>query len=81
MCFYLKKLHARALEIAQDIADRNPDMIPAQILVAQIMGDMPGAEEDTKQAIRSIRRSYKLDAAHEAVLAHVEQEITSRGVA
>ncbi|WP_143271607.1 hypothetical protein [Bradyrhizobium mercantei] len=81
MCFYLKKLHARALEIARDIADRNPDMIPAQILVAQIMGDMPGAEEDTKQVIRGIRRSYKLDVAHEAVLAHVEQEITSRGAA
>jgi hypothetical protein len=81
MCFYLKKEHARALEIARDIADRNPDLLSAQILVAQILADRPGAEEEAGQSIARIRHSYKLDAANEAVLAHAEQEIARRKAA
>jgi hypothetical protein len=48
-------------------------------LVAQILGDMPGAEEETKKTIEKIRHSYKLDTANDAALAHVEQEMTRRG--
>ncbi|MBK3665086.1 hypothetical protein JJE66_28120 [Bradyrhizobium diazoefficiens] len=81
MCFYLKKELGRALEIARDIADRNPDLVPAQILVAQILGDTPGAEDETKRTLDRIRRSYKLDTANEADLVHVEQEMTRRSAA
>ena len=81
MCFYLKKDYARALGIARNIADSNPDQVAAQILVLQILGDMPGAEDETRQAVAKVRRSYKLDAAHEAALAQVEQEMARRGAA
>jgi hypothetical protein len=78
MCFYLKKEHARALEMARDIAVRNPDMLGAQVLVAQILVDTPGAEQEAAQSIASIRYSYKLDAANEAILVQAEQELAQR---
>jgi len=78
MCFYLKKEYGRALQIAHDIADRNPDLLSAQILVAQILADTPGAEEKAAQSIARIRHSYKLDTPNEAVLAHAEQEMARR---
>jgi hypothetical protein len=78
MCFYLKKEYTRALEIARDIAVRNPDFVRAQILVSQILGDIAGSEEEAAQTIARIRRRYKLDADNEAVLVHVEQEIERR---
>ena len=45
MCFLLKKEHRVAFEIAEGLASRNPDWVDIQILVAQILGDTPGAEE------------------------------------
>jgi len=78
MCFYVKKDHARALAIASHIAARNPDQIAAQILVAQIQGDMPGAEDEAKQKIAQIRRVYKLTSVQEDALQRVEQEIARR---
>jgi hypothetical protein len=78
MCFYLKKQHAMALDIARGIATRNPDMVNAQILVAQILADMPGSEDEAARDIAKLRRSYKLDAASEAILAAAEQEIAKR---
>jgi hypothetical protein len=78
MCFYLKKQHAMALDIARGIAARNPDMVNAQILVAQILADMPGSEDEAARDIAKLRRSYKLDAASEAILSAAEQEIAKR---
>lgn len=78
MCFYLKKEHARALEMARDIAARNPDLLNAQILVAQILADTPGAEQEAAQCIANIRHSYNLDAGNEAILVQAEQEMAKR---
>jgi hypothetical protein len=78
MCFYLKKEHARALHVARDIADRNPDLLSAQVLVAQILADTPGAEQEATQSVARIRHSYKLDAANEALLVLAEQEMARR---
>ncbi len=78
ICFLLKKEYGRAREIAEQIAARNPDWIDAQILVAQIMVDTPGSEEDAARKIADLRRSYKLDASNDAALTIAEQEIVQR---
>jgi hypothetical protein len=78
MCFFLKKEHGRALEIAEAIAARNPDQMGAQVLVAQILADNPGWEDDASRKIGDVRRSYKLDAGNEALLALCEEKIAKR---
>ena len=78
MCFLLRKDHGEALRIAQGIATRNPDLIVAQVLVAQILADKPGTEDEAIQKIAALRRFYKLSASDEAALAAEEQEITRR---
>jgi len=57
MCFLLKKEHRMAFEIAEELASRNPDWVDIQILVAQILGDTPGAEEEAAQRVASLRRA------------------------
>jgi hypothetical protein len=78
MCFLLKKEHRMAFEIAEALAARNPDWMDVQILVAQILGDTPGAEEEAAQKVASLRRAYKLTTEGEAHLAAVEAEIAKR---
>jgi hypothetical protein len=78
MCFLLKKEHRMAFEIAEALAARNPDWMDVQILVAQILGDTPGAEEEAAQKVASLRRAYRLTAELEARLAAVEAEIAKR---
>ena len=78
MCFHLKKEHRMAFEVAERLASRNPDRVDAEILVAEILGDTPGAEEDATQRIANIRRTYKLTADFEARVATVETEIAKR---
>ena len=78
MCFLLKKEHRMAFEVAEGLASRNPDWVDIQILVAQILGDMPGAEEETAQKIANLRRAYKLTADFEARVAAVETKIVKR---
>jgi hypothetical protein len=78
MCFLLKKEYGRSLEIAAAIAARNPDWVAAQILVAQIMADTPGLEDEATRKITDLRRLYKLDANYEATLAGSEQGIVQR---
>ncbi len=78
MCFLLKKEYRMAFEIAEGLASRNPDWVGIQILVAQILGDTPGAEDEAMQKVASLRRAYKLTADGEACLAVVEAEIAKR---
>ena len=78
MCFLLKKEHRMAFEIAEALAVRNPDWIEVQVLVAQILGDTPGAEEEAAQKVANLRRTYKLTTEAEARLAAVETEIARR---
>ncbi|MWV23059.1 hypothetical protein FVE89_13850 [Methylobacterium sp. 2A] len=78
MCFLLKKEHRFALQVAEPLADRNPDWTEAQILVAQILGEIIGAETEARERVSSIRSAYKLSAAQEALLAAVEAEVQSR---
>ncbi|MFY9289597.1 MAG: hypothetical protein WAP03_02670 [Methylorubrum rhodinum] len=78
MCFILKKEHRIALDIAGPLADRNPDRTDAQILVAQILGEMVGAEAEARERLSSIRGAYKLSATQDAGLAAVEAQIESR---
>jgi hypothetical protein len=49
MCFLLKKEHRVAFEIAEGLASRNPDWVDIQILVAEILADTPGAEDEAAQ--------------------------------
>jgi hypothetical protein len=78
MCFYLKKQHRAAFEIADGLASQNPDWVDVQILAAQILGDTPGAEDQAGQRLAGIRRAYKLTVDDEARLAAVEAEIARR---
>jgi hypothetical protein len=78
MCFVLKGDQARALQIAKGLAGRNPDWTEVQILVARILADTPGAEDEASRKIADIRRSYKLDTAKQADLAACEEEIEKR---
>ncbi len=67
-----------ALQIAQGIATRNPDLIVVQLLVVQILAEKPGSEDEAIQHIAALRDFYKLSASDEATLAAAEQEITRR---
>jgi len=67
-----------AFEIAEGLASQNPDWVDIQILVAEILGDTPGAEEEAAQKIASYRHSYKPTPNSEARLAAVEAEIAKR---
>jgi hypothetical protein len=78
MCFLLKEEHRMALEVAEDLASRNPDWVEIQILVAQILGNTPGAEEEAAQKIAELRHAYKLTPDFEMRVAAVETEITKR---
>jgi len=78
MCFILKKEHRTALNIAGPLADRNPDWTDAQILVAQILGEMAGLEAEARERVTRIRSAYKLSVTQEAGLAAVEAQIESR---
>ncbi|MCW2275940.1 hypothetical protein GJ654_16630 [Rhodoblastus acidophilus] len=78
MCFLLKKEHRMAFEVAEALASRNPDWVDIQILVAQILGDTPGAEDEATQKIANLRRAYALNANFELRLAAVETEIANR---
>jgi hypothetical protein len=80
MCFLLRKDHGIALQIARGIATRNPDLLAAHILVAQILADKPGSENDAVQKIAEIRRLYKLDTSNEAILAAAEQAVMTRKI-
>ncbi|MEN5071013.1 hypothetical protein [Stenotrophomonas sp. TWI1183] len=78
MTYVLKKDHLLAFEIAGPLADRNPDWIEVQILVAQILGEIVGAEAEARERVSSIRSAYKLSAIQEAALTTVETEVQSR---
>jgi len=78
MSYVLKKDHRFAFEIAGPLADRNPDWVDAQILVAQILGEIVGAEAQARERVSSIRSAYKLSGTQEAALAAVEAEVQSR---
>lgn len=78
MCFLLKKEHRFGLQVAEPLAARNPDWTEAQILVAQILGEIVGAETDACERVSSIRNAYKLSAAQEVLLAAVEAEVQGR---
>ena len=78
MCFILKKEYRIAFEVAGPLAARNPDWTDAQILVAQILGEIVGAEAEARERVSRIRSAYKLSATQEAALAAVEAEVWSR---
>jgi hypothetical protein len=77
-CFLLKREHRTAFEIAKGLASRNPDWVDIQVLVAQILGETPGAEDEAARKVASLRHAYKLTADSEARLAAVEAEIAKR---
>jgi hypothetical protein len=67
-----------ALEIAQELAVRNPEWMDIQVLVAEILGETPGAEERAAQRIAYLRNSYKLTVDLERRVLAVESEIEER---
>jgi len=78
LCFFLKKNLEVALELATGIATRHPDNVAYQILVAQILGEQIGSEASALQKVAEIRRTYRLDADQQALLAKVEAEVAGR---
>ena len=78
MCFILKKDYQNALCCAEPIATRNPDWIEAQILVAQVLGEIVGEETATQQKVNAIRNIYTLTADQQAQIADVEVTIQNR---
>ncbi|MCP1173647.1 hypothetical protein [Ralstonia chuxiongensis] len=78
MCFLLRKEHHLAYEIVEGIASRSPDWVDIQVLAAEILGETPEAEEQAKQRISSIRRTYKLTSDLDARLCAIETEIEKR---
>ena len=78
MCYVLKKDYRFAFEIAGPLAERNPDWIDAQILSAQIQGEIIGAEAEARELVSGIRSAYKLSTIQETALAAVEAEVEKR---
>jgi hypothetical protein len=78
MCFLLKNEHRIAFEIAEGLASRNPDSIDLQILAVEILGDMPGEEEQAANRVAAIRRGYRLASEDEARLIAIEAGIGNR---
>lgn len=79
MCFLLKKEHQIAFDIAQGLAAKNPDSVEFQILAAEILVDISGAEKEVAQRISSIRRAYRLTTDQEMRLNAVEAEVGKKG--
>lgn len=78
MAYHLLNDNKTAYDVAKGIAQRDPEMADAQILVAQLLGEMPGSEDQAKTEIARIRRVYPLNASQEAALAQVEATILAR---
>jgi hypothetical protein len=78
MCFVLKKQLGFALEIADGLAARNPGWLDVQILVAQILGEMPGEEDKAAKKVADLRNDYRIEADKELLLRAIEAEIEGR---
>ncbi len=78
ICYVLNEDYRGALKIAAPLAERNPDWVDAQILVAEILGQMEGSEVETHDRLRSISNTYKLSEVQRATLAAVEAQVRSR---
>jgi acetyl-CoA carboxylase alpha subunit len=78
MCALLAKDYDAAIRIAQDLAIRNPDLTAYQILVAQILAEKPGTEDEALERIKNIRRFYKITSDDETLLAASEQMAKER---
>src|SRR5665213_213008 len=78
LCFLRLQNFPPALYIADGLAARNPDNVPLQILVLQILAEMPGAHDHALQHSETIRARYKLTAEHQAMLAALDQAIAQR---
>jgi hypothetical protein len=61
----LPKDYDEAIRFAQDLAIRNPDVTAYQILVAQILAERPGAEDEALERIKNIPRLYKITSDDE----------------
>jgi hypothetical protein len=78
LCFLRLHNFPQALYIADGLAARNPDNIPLQILVVQILAETPGAQDHARQHGQTMRSRYKLTAEHQAMLAALDQAIAQR---
>jgi hypothetical protein len=78
LCFYVKKEYTRSLEVARSLAARNPESIVWQVLVAQILAEKPGSEDEALTQIARIREAYKVDTQFETALLDLENDLTKR---
>jgi hypothetical protein len=67
-CLLRKKEFSRALETAESLASRNPDVVEMQIFVTQVLASMPDRVAPTTEKIAWIRTHYTLTRAQEATL-------------
>ncbi len=75
-CFLRAKDYAKALELANDLARRNPDDVQAQIFVACILGEAPDAKIKALQKISVIRSQYRLADDENETLLSLERHLT-----
>jgi hypothetical protein len=75
VCFPRNREFGTALEIADQLATRNPDDVTLQIFVAQVLAGTPGAGDKAVQRIATIRADYKLTTAHQDSLLVLERHL------
>lgn len=78
VCALLAKNYDRALQLAQNLATRNPDVIAYQTFVAQILVEKPGSEDEALEQIINIRKFYKLTIEDETLLSVIKLEADKR---
>jgi hypothetical protein len=78
VCALLAKDYNGALQLAQNLGTRNPDVIAYQILVAQILVEKPGSEDEALERVINIRKLYNLSIEDESLLSGLEQEADKR---
>ncbi len=65
-----------ALQLAREIADRNPHVVGYQITLAQILASIPNFEGEAKKLVQNIRTDYsRLNREEELILVEVEDSL------
>ena len=64
-----------ALRLADDAAERNPDNVALQIVVTQVLAELPGGADRTRRKIAAIRSGYQLTKEQDDALAGVETRL------
>jgi hypothetical protein len=64
LCFARLNLPEPALDIASDLAGRNPDNVDYQLLHIELLGERPGFAQTAADHLAFLRTQYGLDGEH-----------------